>query len=124
MIPMLASTHYHRLEALRQLTHARQGEVGTISLMRRDSVNGLVESLSIEKAWFYDEADADGRRLPEGVRFELQVAEELITSDDLKQLAAIQHGDIIFKILAPSPFRPTGLQRFWRFWLTEAETEE
>lgn len=126
MAGTLTQPHFQRIEALRRVRHVSQGEPGSISLLKRDSTNALVEVLPIDKAWTYSDVDAGGRALPPQVMFELQVAEELLTLDDVRQVAAIQHGQQVFQIARVSPgepgiFPPTGLLRFWRFWLAPLE---
>lgn len=122
MAGILTQPHAQRLEALRQVRHVLQGEEPSILFLKREpGTNALSELLSVDKSWTYDGADAIGNKLPPDVLFELQVAETLISPDDLKQAAAVQHGSKIFQILRPSPFAPTGFARFWRFWLAPAE---
>ena len=116
-----------RLEALRRVRHVLQGEEGSISLRKRDATTKeLVELISIDTGWTYSDRDVNGRGLPPSVMFELWVAEELITRAQIKQVAAVQHGAQRFGIVQFSPgepgiFQPSGLQRFWRFWLAPLE---
>lgn len=127
MAGILTQPNLRRLDALRRVRHVLQGEAGSISLLKRDaSTNALVALLSIESGWTYSDHDAGGRALPPSVMFELQVAEELITKANIDQTAAIQHGQRRFQIVQFSPgepgiFPPTGLNRFWRFWLAPLE---
>jgi hypothetical protein len=113
------------LEALHRVRHVLQGENPSIEFLRRDpgtpSTNALSLLLSVNQGWTYADRDASGEKLPEGVLFELQVAELLFTEANLQQTAAVRHGQKIFRIVRPSPFEPTGFRRFWRFWLAPAE---
>jgi hypothetical protein len=126
MAGILTQAHFQRLEALRRVRHLLQGEEPSISLLKRDATNALVSLLSIDSGWTYSDADANGSRLPPQVMFELQIAEELIVIDDVKQTAGVQHGQQRFHIVQisagePGIFPPTGLRRFWRFWLAPLE---
>lgn len=123
---ILTQAHMQRLEALRRVRHVLQGEEGTITLLKRNATNKLVPLLSIDRGWTYSDQDANGGRVPPQVMVELQVAEELLTLDDVKQGAAWEHGIRRFHIVAisegePGIFLPTGLHRFWRFWLAPLE---
>jgi hypothetical protein len=116
-----------RLEALRRVRHVLQGEDGTITLLKRNaSTNALVDLLEIDTGWTYSDREANGGRLPPSVMFELQIAEEMISATDMAQIAAIRHGQQIFQIVVIAPgepgiFKPSGLQRYWRFWLAPLE---
>lgn len=123
---LLTQSHKKRLDALRKVRHVLQGEEGTIVLLKRDVTNALVELLSIDSAWSYGDKDVDGRTLHPAVMFELQIAEEMITIDNVKHTTAVQHGTQRFQIVQVSPgepgiFPPSGLYRFWRFWLAPLE---
>lgn len=126
MAGTLTQAHMRRIEAMRRVRHELQGEDPSISLLKRGTGSALVEFLPIDQGWAYGDRAADGGRLPPSVMFELQVAEEMITADQIVQVAAVQHGQQIFQIVAialgePGIFRPTGIQRFWRFWLAPLE---
>lgn len=126
MAGILTQPHFQRLEALRRVRHALQGEEPSISLLKRDSTNKLVPLLSIDSGWTYSDTDANGSRLPPQVMFELQIAEELVTIEEVKQIAGVEHGIRRFRIAVvsegePGIFLPTGLHRFWRFWLALSE---
>jgi hypothetical protein len=126
MAGILTQPHFQRLEALRRVRHVLPGEEPSISLLKRDSTNALVALLSIDNGWTYSDVDAGGSRLPPQVMFELQVAEELVVIDEVKQTAGVQHGQQRFHIVQvsagePGIFAPTGLNRFWRFWLAPLE---
>jgi hypothetical protein len=126
MAGLLTQSHLRRLEALRRVRHVLQCESGTITLLKRDSTNALVELLSINSSWTYGDQDVNGGRVPPQVMFELQIAEELLTLDDVKQIAAFEHGIRRFHVVAisegePGIFLPTGFHRFWRFWLAPLE---
>jgi hypothetical protein len=115
-----------RLEALRRVRHVLQGEQPSISLLKRDATNTLVSLLPIDSGWAYTDTDVNGGRLPPQVMYELQIAEELLTMADVKQIAAIQHDQRRFHIVQisegePGIFPPTGFHRFWRFWLAPLE---
>jgi hypothetical protein len=104
-----------------------QGESGTITLLKRNAATGaLIELLSIDRGWTYSDRDANGGMLPPHVMFELQVAEELVATADVRQTWAIKHGAQVFKIAQaglgePGIFQPSGFNRFWRFWITPLE---
>lgn len=125
MAGILTQPHLQRLESLRRVRWVLQGEPGSISLLKRDSTKALVEFLSVDRGVAPFNEDPDGNRLPPGVQLELQVAEELISREDYDQAAAIQHGEQLYRILNPQAeaeeFRPSGLRRFWRFWLAPLE---
>jgi hypothetical protein len=115
-----------RLEALRRVRHVLQGEQPSITLLKRDGTNQLVPLLSIGSGWAYTDTDVNGSRLPPQVMHELQVAEELLTMEYVKQGAGWQHGLQRFHIVQisegePGIFPPTGFYRFWRFWLAPLE---
>lgn len=115
-----------RLEALRRVRHALQGEEPSILLLKRDLTNALVELISVDQSWAYADRAADGSRLPPSVMFELQIAEEMISVAELNQVAAVKHGQQVFQIVTVAPgepgiFKPSGLDRFWRFWLAPLE---
>ncbi len=119
---LLVRPHFRRLEALRHVRHLLQGEEPTITMLEHQPTdNSLADYLTIEKGWNYDTWTADGLRLPADVQFELQIAEQWLTSIDIGKIVAIRHGEKQFQIMQPSPFAPTGLHRFWRFWLTTSE---
>lgn len=126
MAGILTQPHFQRLETLRRVRHVLQGEDASVTLLKRNASNKLVELLSIDEAWTYSDRDVNGGGLPPQVMYELQVAEELITRTDMKQIAAVEHGAQRFQIVLISPgepglFPPTGLNRFWRFWLAPLE---
>jgi hypothetical protein len=122
MAGILTQAHTRRLEALHRVRHILQGEDPSIVFLQRTpGTNALSQSLTISQNWTYTDRDASGDKLPPEVRFELQVAEPLFTKANLQQTVAVQHGQKIFRIVRPSPFEPTGFQRFWRFWLAPAE---
>jgi hypothetical protein len=126
MAGILTQAHMQRLEALRRVRHVLQGEDPSISLLRRGPGNAPTELLSVDRAWTYSDRDADGDRLPPAVMFEVQMAEALITIDDVYQTAWIDHGQQRFQIVQVSPgepgiFPPKGLKRFWRFWIAPLE---
>jgi hypothetical protein len=122
MAGVLTQPHTQRLEALRRVRHVLQGEEASIVLLKREpGANALSELLSVDRSWAYDDADSRGNKLPPEVMFELQIGEDLLTADDLKQAVAIKHGAQLFQIVRPSPFAPVGFQRYWRFWLAPAE---
>lgn len=126
MAGTLTQPHMSRLKALHRVRHVLQGEDASITFLKRNASNKLVELLAIDQAWTYGDTSATGGRLPPQVMFELQVAEELITSAEIKQTAGVQHGAQRFQIVQvsagePGIFPPTGINRFWRFWLAPLE---
>lgn len=123
---ILTQPNLRRLEALNRVRHVLQGEEGSISLLKRDSTNTLVELALIESGWTYSDRDKDGLNLPHWVTYELQVAEDLIAREDRDQIAAIQHGQKRFRIVErsdgkPGIWEPEGFNRFWRFYLSPLE---
>lgn len=126
MAGILTQPHLQRLEALRRVRHVLQGEEPSITLLKRDSTNELVELHLIDRGWTYGDRDVNGSALPPQVMFELWIAEELITKEDVKQMAGVQHGQQRFQIVQVSPgepgiFLPTALNRFLRVWLAPLE---
>lgn len=119
----LAIAHLQRLKALHRIKHVAQGEAAALVLLGRNAGTGAldVEVLTIAEAWAMDDRDASGNRLPPEVRYELQVAESLLSATHLAQTVALRHGAVVYKILAPTPFAPWGLHRFWRIWISPAE---
>jgi hypothetical protein len=127
MAGILTQAHGKRLETLRRVRHLLQGEEPTIVLQKRDSSSQeLVDLISVETAWSYTDREMDGSRLHPAVMYEMQIAEESITLDDVYQTAAVRHGQRRFQIVQVSPgepgiFPPVGTNRFWRFWLAPLE---
>ncbi len=121
-----AIAHAARLEAERDIRHVLSGEAGEIVLLKRDSsTNAPVELLTVDQYGFsFKDEDAKGNRLPPNVLFELQVPEDAIEAEEVRQTIAIQHGAQVYSIVGPSPFKPAGFQRFWRFWLAPTEEYE
>jgi|SRR5262245_36683366 len=126
MAGLLTKSHLQRLNALHRIRHALQGEEPTITLLKRGTLNALVELISLDTGWTYSDREKDGSRLHPSAMFELQIAEELITSSEVYQTVAVQHGTQRFSIARITPgepgiFPPAGLQRYWRFWLAPLE---
>jgi hypothetical protein len=128
MAGTLTQPHLRRLDALHRVRHVLQGESGTITLLKRDATTGAINVpvVSVDRGWTYGDRDAEGRALPPHVRFELWVAEELITRAEVAQGMAWQHGAQVFQIARaglgePGIFQPSGFNRFWRFWITPLE---
>jgi len=126
MAGILTQPHTLRLNALHRVRHVLQGEEPSISLLKRGTANELIELIPIDSGWTYGDAAAGGGRLPPQVMFELQIAEELLTMDVVKQVAAVEHGAQRWHIVQvsqgePGIFPPTGINRFWRFWLAPLE---
>lgn len=119
---ILTQPHAQRLETLRNVRHVSQGEDGSIIFLKREpGTNALVTLFTVSKSWTYTDSTADGGQLPPEVLFELQIAETVLTKANLQGAAAVKHGQRVFQIRRPSPYEPTGLQRFWRFWLSPVE---
>ena len=119
---LIGNLEAYNLNFQRAASHTGQGESGSIVFLKRaPGTNALAALVTVGEDWSYSSVDRNGNRLPPDVLFELRVAEDSISSSDLKQAAAIQHGSQLFQIVRPSPFELTGFERFWRFWLAPAE---
>jgi hypothetical protein len=56
--------------------------------------------------------------------YELQIHESMLdATTDVPNVVAVQHSGVIYQIIRPSPFPPTGMLRFWRFWLSPQEND-
>jgi hypothetical protein len=129
MPAILTQAHSKRLETLRRVHLELQGETGSILLEKLDpDTRAFVEFLTIEKSFYpFFTRGADGRSLPPDVRFELQIGEEMLTSEDARQVAAVKHGTQRYRVVRgdqaePGMVPPIGPHRFWRFhiaWLEE-----
>lgn len=115
---LVADLQAYRLSLGRALAHEAQGEPKTVAFLSRSVTNGLSELFTVADWRMHN---AQERNLPLGVAFELQVPEALITSTQLKDAVAVQHGTTIYEVAQPSPIAPHGLDRFWRFYLVIAE---
>jgi hypothetical protein len=103
-----------------RLNHTDQDETSQMFLMKRGAANELVEGKQIE-SFEYCDRTIEGQYLPEGVGYELRIAEEVLSDSDLKRNMGLKHGDRFFRVLQPSPFPPSGAYRFWRFWIAGVE---
>lgn len=103
-----------------KLFHIGQDEPSTMVLVKRGSLNALVDG-PVLTSFGYTEEDVDGGALPDGVNYELRVDEELLTEDDLKGITGIRHGSKLFRVVQPSPFYPSNKSRIYRFWLAAVE---
>jgi hypothetical protein len=128
MAGILTQAHMQRLEAHRRVNLELQGEPGSISLQKLDSATGAyVDFLTIDRSFYpFFTSDADGKSLPPDVRYELQIGELMITEEDAKQVAAVQHGSQRFRVVRgdqaePGIVPPTGPRRFWRFHIAALE---
>jgi hypothetical protein len=119
---LIANLEANNLAFQRAAQHVGQGEAGAIVFLKREpGTNALITLAIVSDNWAYSSVDRSGHALPPEALFELQIAEGVIAAETVKQAAAIQHGARRFRIVRPSPFEPTGLDRFWRFWLSPAE---
>jgi hypothetical protein len=128
MAGILTQTHMQRLEALRRVNLVLQGEPGSISLQKLDpNTREFVDFLPIDRSFYpFFTADADGKSLPPDVRFELQIGELMLSDEDAKQVAAIQHGTQRYRVVRgdqaePGMVPPTGPQRFYRLHIAPLE---
>jgi hypothetical protein len=128
MAGILTQAHMQRLEALRRVNLVLQGEPGSISLQKRDPNTGaFVDLMSVDRSFYpFFTQDAEGRSLPPDVQFELQIGELMLSDEDAKQVAAIQHGGQRFRVVRgdqaePGILPPTGPRRYWRFHIAPLE---
>jgi hypothetical protein len=123
---LLANVQAANFDWQRRLNHEGQGEPGQIVFLQRDpATKDLIALLSVE-SWGYGDLDAAGVRVPPQVLYELQVPESFLTDDQVKKIAAIQHGQqryglVILDVGERGIFPPAGPRRFWRFWLAPLE---
>lgn len=71
--------------------------------------------------WLINSGDAYGNRLPDSVQFELQIAEGELIASEVDTFVGVKHAGVVYQIIRPSPFKPVGAIRFWRFWLSPQE---
>jgi hypothetical protein len=128
MAGILTQAHMQRLEALRRVNLELQGEPGSISLQKLDpNTREFVDFLTIDRSFYlYLTEGADGRSLPPDVQFELQIGELMITDEDARQVAAVQHGGQRYRVVRgdqaePGMLPPTGPRRYWRFHIAPLE---
>jgi len=120
----LAQAQAYALEMARIELHVNAGESGVIWLMRQiAATGGFAPLLPVEAEWCYSERDFEGARLPDGVQYELRVAEGRLSDAQTRLGVAWKHGARQFQVLRPSPLPPAGDVRFWRFYLSLAETD-
>jgi hypothetical protein len=119
----IAQAQYDALELARRELFVANGQSGDLTLLRY--VNGaLTEGKVISAAWSYSDRDASNNRLPPDVLYELQIHESLLDAVvDVPGITAVRHSGVIYQIIRPTPLPPTGLLRFWRFWLSPQESE-
>ncbi len=108
------------LELARREKLTNNGHSGDVTLLKM--VNGaLATHKLISQSWDYGERDSNGRFLPDGVQYELRIAESLLVDADLKIVTGAKIDGVIYQIILPSPFPPQSMRRFWRFWLSPQE---
>jgi len=119
----IAQAQYDALELARHELFVANGQSGDLTLLRY--VNGaLTSGKVISAAWSYSDRDGSNNRLPPDVLYELQIHESLLDATaDVPSVVAVQHSGVIYQIIRPSPFPPTGMLRFWRFWLSPQEND-
>jgi len=110
---------------LHDVQHVRQGEAPTIVFEKLNpSTNAVIDLLTID-SFEYDDRTAENRALPPEVQYELRISEAILEPGDYNGIASIRHetpqGITRYSIIRPSPFWPSGFNRFWRFWLTASE---
>ncbi len=75
------------------------------------------------EGWTLGEMESDGRRLAPEVQFELWITDAQIDQLNGQLVSAWQYDGVIYQILKPSPYKPTGADIFWRFWLSPQEND-
>jgi len=110
-----------QMEFSRQTKFAehQQGEI----VMMAYSGGALADSLTITQSWTRSDRTHEGDRLPPEVLYELRIAEDQLTAAQGLSVTAVRHSSVIYQIIRPTPLPPTGLLRFWRFWLSPQESE-
>lgn len=116
----VSSEQYDALEFARRETFVANGVSGELICLRYQN-NALATYLTVANAWHYAERDYEGNQLQSDALYELQIHESLLTASQVLAVVGIRHSGIIYKIERPSPLPPTGLNRFWRFWITPQE---
>lgn len=118
----IAQVQYDSLELARKEKLIANGHTGEAMLLRMTN-GALADYKLMAVAWDYGERDAEGRLLPEGVQFEMRVAERLLEAADLKIITGAKIEGVIYQIIRPSPFPPQSMRRFYRFWLSPQEND-
>jgi len=108
------------IDVLHDLQHVEQGESAEIVFEKLSATNAPVDLVSVS-SFEYDERSADNRQLPPDVLYELRIPESLLSADSFRGFSSIRHGTRRFRVVTPSPFPPSGMNRFWRFWLITQE---
>lgn len=117
----LAKEQWDALEMTRQELHVANGEPGEFVLLKRNNdTNGVETLMTVCKGWAYLETEGPLRQV---ALYELQVSELEVDATDLKDAVGGKHGNEVFAVVQPTPLRPTGARRFWRFYLMPAEGE-
>lgn len=115
----LATEQLEVLELARRELHVASGEPGDFVLLKRDdTTNALKVFMTICEGWYYAEND---QLLNNSAMYELRISELVVDKTDLKDAVAGKHGEQVFSVVQPSPFRPAAGKRYWRFWLMPAE---
>lgn len=121
---MAAPTGYtgEQLTTLRliQQRAVATGRPSTITALAYSS--GQLSTLAIVSDGFaFGELESDGRRLQPEVQFELWITNDQIALFNGQDVAAWLYDGITYQIVRPSPFKPSGADIFWRFWLSPQE---
>ncbi len=119
----IANMYRQRIASLHLAQHVYAGESRTLVFEKLDADN-VPRSLFEINEFEYSELTATGTKLPPDVDFELRISELVFDPDLHKGVCSILHGDRRFGIVSPSPFAPSGADRFWRFWLAPKEDED
>jgi hypothetical protein len=87
------------------------------------SAGSLVTIGTIQQSWAIGDSSSEGRSLPPDVLHELWIDAQELTAQSISQtqIAAFRYSGIIYQIIRPSPFPPSGLDIFWRFWIAPQE---
>lgn len=119
----IAQAQYDALELARRELFVANGQSGDLTFLHY--VNGvLTPGKVLSAAWSYSDRDANNIRLPLDVLYELHIHESLLDATaDVPSIVAVQHSGVIYQIIRPTPLPPTGMLRFWRFWLSPQEPE-
>lgn len=107
-----------------QATHEGQSEGSTLTFEKLDTDGSTIDLFSVT-SFEYSDRDFEGRKLPEGTDYELRISEDEITDTDFIAASSIRHtrpqGTLRYSIIREGMKWPTGLVRFYRFWMTAAE---
>lgn len=117
----VSQAQFDALELARRETFVSNGQSGDLTFHRYQ--NGALTAYKVvSAAWDYGDRDYAGNQLPPEVLYELRVHERVLDLAERTYLSAVEHGGVTYQIVRPSPILPTGMNRFWRFWLMPQES--